>query len=508
MSTVARPASGEAGLATLAAPLLAAVLLFAPLIKGGNRPLPLLVLELAAVALLVLAAMHPRHVAQAIPRLLLFAIIAMVALPLLQLVPLPASFWSSLPGHETYLSALKAIGADAAAEQPLSLLPRATELAWLALLPPVAVFLATAALPDETLKGLVRVFIVMALFQALVSLAQYGTGSVAVLWYVEGLHDRSGVGTYANRDHLAGLLEMALPLVLALFAASIHPQASSRSRHRSHSRTRGGSKKTSSLLTHDLKFNRAAMLGAASLAILVGLIFTRSRTGVALAMLAVLLCTVAFARRIGGEKSMRFVTVFGAVVLGIALEIGLAPVLGRFAQQNITADLRWSIFSGTLAGIGEFFPLGSGIGTFPEVFRRFQPGDVGQFVNHAHNDYLEWLFEGGLAAAAIVLVVLAAYLRRWPQLWRSDRWSQLRFLQVASGISLLLLGLHGLIDFNLHIPANAIYFAFLAGLFFHREAEREEAPRAERAARAEKRHEGPVMPIPAPAASVRNPFAD
>ena len=225
-------------------------------------------------------------------------------------------------------------------------------------------------------------------------------------------------------------------------------------------------------------------------------------------MLAVLLCTVAFARRIGGEKSMRFVTVFGAVVLGIALEIGLAPVLGRFAQQNITADLRWSIFSGTLAGIGEFFPLGSGIGTFPEVFRRFQPGDVGQFVNHAHNDYLEWLFEGGLAAAAIVLVVLAAYLRRWPQLWRSDRWSQLRFLQVASGISLLLLGLHGLIDFNLHIPANAIYFAFLAGLFFHREAEREEAPRAERAARAEKRHEGPVMPIPAPAASVRNPFAD
>jgi O-antigen ligase len=504
MSTVARSASAEAGLATLAGPLLAALLLLAPLIKGGNRPLPLLVLELAAVALLVLVAMHPRDVVRAVPRLLIFAIIAMVALPLLQLVPLPAAWWSMLPGHETYLNALRAIGADVTADQPLSLLPRATEMAWLALLPPVAVFLTTTSLSDEALKGLVRVFVIVALFQALLGLAQYGTGSVAVLWYVEGLPERSGIGTYANRDHLAGLLEMALPLVLALFAASIHPRALRRSRHRGHSR----SSKGPSLLSQDLKFNRAAVLGAASLAIVVGLVFTRSRTGVALAMLGVLLCTVAFARRIGGEKSMRFVTVFGAIALAVVLEIGLAPVLARFAQQNIAADARWSIFSGTLAGIGEFFPLGSGVGTFPEVFRRFQPGDVDHFVNHAHNDYLEWLFEGGIVAALIVLVVLAAYLRRWPQLWRTERWSQLRFLQVASGISLLLLGLHGLIDFNLHIPANAIYFAFLAGLFFHREAEREEAPRAERAARAEKRHDGPVMPIPAPAASVRNPFAE
>ena len=138
----------------------------------------------------------------------------------------------------------------------------------------------------------------------------------------------------------------------------------------------------------------------------------------------------------------------------------------RQTDQTLLEDSRWPIYSATLDGIGEFFPLGSGIGTFPEVFRRFQPGDVPLFVNHAHNDYLEWLFEGGLFAGALVAVFLVLYALRWPQLWTQERWSLLRYLQVGAGIGLLLLGLRGLVDFNLHIPANAIYFAFLAGLFF------------------------------------------
>ena len=93
------------------------------------------------------------------------------------------------------------------------------------------------------------------------------------------------------------------------------------------------------------------------------------------------------------------------------------------------------------------------------MFRRFQPGDVPYFVNHAHNDYLEWLFEGGLVAAALMLVFLTLYVLRWREIWPSgeERWAPISFVRIAAGIGLLLMGLHGLVDFNLHIPANAVF---------------------------------------------------
>jgi O-antigen ligase len=220
-----------------------------------------------------------------------------------------------------------------------------------------------------------------------------------------------------------------------------------------------------------------ALIAAGCLAIIIGLIFSRSRTGLALGMLGILASTLVFARRMGTERSVRMATIVIAVVVTLGAEIGLAPVLERFTNENVAADLRWSMYSGTITGIGEFFPLGSGIGTFPDVFRRFQPGDIGQFVNNAHDDYLEWAFEGGIPGVALVLTFLVFYIRRWPQVWRAQGWSRLRYLQAAAGIGLALMGLHTFIDFNLHIPANQIYFAFLAAVFFHRETE---VPRLER----------------------------
>jgi O-antigen ligase len=225
------------------------------------------------------------------------------------------------------------------------------------------------------------------------------------------------------------------------------------------------------------KGNQMALIAAGCLAIVVGLIFSRSRTGLALGMLGILASTLVFARRMGAERSMRMASIVLAIVVALGAEIGLTPVLERFTNENVAADLRWSMYSGTITGIGQFFPMGSGIGTFPDVFRRFQPGDIGQFVNNAHDDYLEWAFEGGIPALALVLIFLAFYIRRWPPVWRAQRWSRLRYLQAGAGIALALMGLHTFIDFNLHIPANQIYFAFLAAAFFHRETE---TPRVER----------------------------
>lgn len=496
MSLPSRPASTEAGFDFLGLALLAAVLVFAPLIMGGNRPIPLLVLELSALLLLALVVRRPAFLDQLHPGFLV-ALGLFVLLPLLQLVPLPESAWAALPGRESYAGMLAALfGAEAVGSRGLSLVPYATEAAWLTLLPPLAVFLLAIGLPDSRLKQAVYVFLGVAGGQAVLGLAQYGTGSSAVLWTGPGLAVQNAYGTYASYDHLAGLLAMALPIVLGMLAYHWHGVRQRARRY--HGKNLRG--RLARFFSQEAGVNRTLVFGTLSLAILLGLIFTRSRTGIALAMLGILLAALLFGRRLGGRVS-GITTVLGVLGIALALEIGLAPVLQRFGM-DMTADARWSIFAGTLDAIREFMPLGSGVGTFPEIFRRFQPGDIsGIFVNHAHNDYLEWLAEAGLVGGVLALAFLCFYAWGWRRVWRKDDWNALRFMQAGAGVALLLLMLHGLVDFNLHIPANAIYFAFLAAVFLHRQ--QAPAPRSRR----ESAPQSAAEPAPRPApARLPNPF--
>lgn len=509
-STTVRPASNEAGLSFSGVAFLVAILAFAPLIKGGNRPFPLLILELAAIGLLCILLVRP-HFRQRLSRAALIALAALVALPVVQLIPIPESIWALLPGRDYYLGALKAVGVEPA-HRSMSLIPNATESAWLVLLLPVSVFLATVATDKSRLKDLVNLFIGLALLQAIIGLAQFGTGSLTIFWPEEGARFAgvSAHGTYANSDHLAGLLEMALPVVLGLLVANVRLGRSDKVRSTQRPNIR---QRLSRLFTSGIRFNLVAIYLAAGLGILLGIVFSRSRTGIALAMLGILLCALIFGSHLGGRRSTRVITIFTVIGSALALEIGLAPVLARFASQGVTDPYRWSIYIGTLQGIWEFFPTGSGFGTYPSVFRRFHPGDVPQFVNHAHNDYLEWIFEGGVPAALLMFALLTFYLLRWREIWpREENWSPYSFMRISAGIGLFLIGLHGFIDFNLHIPANAVYFAFLAGVFFHpetpsRQAQAAPLPKAPVVATPEP---SPVMvsgPPPEPA-QIRNPFAD
>ena len=109
---------------------LVALVVAAPLYKGGNRALPLLALELAAIALLfALALRRARGVPYPpLPRLVVAALAILVLYPLLQLVPLPESWWRALPGRRDYAALIDAFaGPDAGgASRAISLVPAAT----------------------------------------------------------------------------------------------------------------------------------------------------------------------------------------------------------------------------------------------------------------------------------------------------------------------------------------------------------------------------------------------
>jgi len=438
---------------------LVAFVLAAPLYKGGNRALPLLALELAAIALLfAIALRRARGVPYPpLPRLVVAALAILVLYPLLQLVPLPESWWRALPGRGDYAVLIDAFaGPDAGgASRAISLVPAATRYGWLAMLPPLAAMLAVRALAPGQVVTLLAAMTVLAGLQGLVGLLQVAGGEGSILYL--GNRDTYGTatGTFVNRNHLAAMLAMTLPVVVGLVLYQ-------RRRGR-----RGGLWLDAS--GANLVAQRAIVFASAAL-VLLCLVFTRSRAGIAFALVGLASSSILLARARVGASHARLV-VGGLVVVGLALAalIGLAPVLERMepGELRLSGEGRLALYAATLRAAIEFLPFGSGLSTYAAVFPRFQHDVGGAYYDYAHNDYLQLVVETGLAGAAAIALLVAAYAGRMIGLARRGSDRSFTLLQIAAGVGLLPVVLHGTVDFALHMPGNAVWFAALAGVMLH-----------------------------------------
>ena len=436
--------------------------LAAPLVKGGNRALPLLLLELASAAFLVVTVVAPGARVQ-IPWALWTAIAILVIYPLVQLLPLPASLWAALPGHDAYVQMAQPIAnADGSGSwRALSVIPSATEYGWLALLPPLACLFATLRLTSEQVTRLLLAMVVFAGLEALLGLLQVGAGAESVFYFRTERAVGTAVGTFANRNHFAGLLAMTLPVVVGLLSFNIrHERRRHRHKHRFNVNVN--------------VFSQGALLFATAVLILLGLAFSRSRAGIATALIGLGCSSYLLVRARGGVRHAH-VVVAAIVAVGIllALAIGVAPIIERLTaeQLELSAQDRLNIYMASVRAGLAFLPFGSGLSTFPSVFPQFQTTALAGFVNYAHNDYLQAFVEMGLVAAVGVGFGLVAYINRLGALVRLEVGRSFTIVQIAAGIGLLPMLVHSLFDFGLHIPAVAMWFGTLAGVLFHRGAE-------------------------------------
>lgn len=417
------------------------MLLFAPLIRGGNTALALMVLESISLCILFCLFWWRLHY-NSFPHTIGWFLGLGIGLATLYLIPLPESLWRTLPGRELYTEVYDWLAREKHLNMhlALSLIPGNTLYSLLALLPPLAIFLAVGSLDGRQTCYITYLFLLVAGLQAAIGLTQYAAG-----------YTSSASGTYPSRDHFVAFMEMAFPVAMGLTAYSIGRQPG----HHDH-----GSSQM------ETKLNSTLFFASITLLLLLAGIFSRSRAGVALMMLGILLSSLVFARHIGGKRSATLTTTLITIGLGIAGSIGLIPVLNRFVQSNPVEDLRFELFNTVLVGIRQFLPFGSGPGTFADVYRALQPrGQTEGFVNNAHNDYLELLFDTGSVGAVVIIAFFILYISGWVRL-SGQEWRQKRFIKMGAGIGMLLLLLHAFADFNFHIPANLLFFAFLAGLFF------------------------------------------
>lgn len=413
-------------------------------------------IEILGLLLLALVMFIPR----ALNPLKQIPLILLLLLPMMQLIPIPFLWWQDLTGRSFYAAMMKASGI-LPTFLPLSLVPSTTIASLIMILVCVAVILAVMVKPYQKLKTWAYLALGVATLEATLGLMQYGKGPLSLLRFGPGFGTPSAVGTFTNRDHLAGLLEMVLPLGIALVLASFKGD-----------RYQNLVDAWQSKLAR-LKFNAAFFFMGATIIVMLGIIFTQSRTGIFLMLFGIFLSCLIFASHLGFKKTSNFGLMAFVIALLVALEVGLIPILSRFMLEDPFADLRWPMANATIESIPYFFPWGSGMGTFGEVFQRFQTQALnGFYIDHPHNDILEFAFEGGLLAMIIMATFFLAYLRRWWQFWPRGRWEGYHFIQAGAGIAIFLMMLHSIVDFNLHVPANLIYFALMIGLFFHKGPEK------------------------------------
>lgn len=445
-------------------PLAAFLLLFAPLVRGGNRPLPLMALEGAAILALVLASLTASKSAlRSVPATLWWGMAILLVAPVVQLVPLPWAWWTGLPGHEPYARALEAAGAiPTQGAHALSMNARATEYAWLALLPCLAIFVIVQLLDRRRVRRLVMLFVLVAVAEATLGIMQLGAPAGSLLHLGNPYSAGASTGTYVNKNHFAGLMAMALPMLMALWAAEVLPPTGPKGEVlRDHPRNR------------DVKLARRLLLSVFVLAVVLALLFTRSRAGIGCGLAVLAAASMSLVWNAGSIHARVILGLIAALALALGAYIGLTPVLERFTAEEISLSYagRVRIAAGTLAAGIDFLPFGSGLGTFADVFERYQLESFPGYIDHAHNDYAEAFLELGVAGIAAIALLMAAYVVRWRRLLTRRLSRSLGYLRVGAGLGMLALIVHGAFDFNFHIPANAICFSFLAAVFFFTPAE-------------------------------------
>jgi O-antigen ligase len=422
-------------------PMAAGLLALCLVLGGGQGTIGDALCQALAAALILLTLWRSEtEVGARLPRAAWLAALPLV-LPLLQLLPIPEALWLSTPARAAIDAQLAVAGLEPGTR--LALAPYGTETALAWLLPAVALFLATLTFDATQRLRLVAIFIGVTLVAIVLGVAQLAGGVDSPLYFYAMTNNGSAVGFFANRNHFASQLAVALPFLMIGTA-------------------------TWWTLRRDADESAWLWLVAGiglSVLVILALALVQSRAGLLLGMVGIALVLPALlgTRRRRGTK--RLVAVSFALGMLVSVQFALFGVLQRFEVDPLE-DARFRFAGLTMQAAQEHAPLGAGLGAFR---RAFEPYDVESpmnvYINHAHNDYAELWLEARWLALALALPLAIAFLAGAWRAWRRhDEGPRERLLARAASIGLLLLALHSFADYPLRTSAMLATAGLLAAL--------------------------------------------
>lgn len=425
----------------------ASLLLLAPLPFGSVQPGYVLAIELIAAALGLLAILligRDEEARQSVPRAALAVCGVVIALGIFQIIPWP--FWIAEkfnPTAELVRPLIPYLGLDHPPAVTWSVAAPETTDAMLRFIAYVLIGLACAVAYNDAAsrRRFAIVLVIAAVFQAVYGSGEYLSGRQHIFAFAKKHYLDSATGTFINRNHFATFLALAVPfsLALALRPAGRVPHPRAWRARLLYLASRDGAVQVVAIATFSL--------------IWLGLLLSHSRAGLIASLIAGGIVLYRFRRSPGA----RWVGLAGAMVLAVLLTTQIARAPG---ERFLALESDLAVSGGRLDvwrdgfGLVKSRPvLGWGFGAFEPAFEMVKSEQISERYDHAHNDWLEWLIEGGCVSLAAAMIVFIASLRSGTSSGTAD---PMTWAPVAA---LVALAVHGFWDFSLRIPAVALVAA-------------------------------------------------
>jgi O-antigen ligase len=288
------------------------------------------------------------------------------------------------------------------------------------------------------LYRLVWFLILMCFGVSLLGIIQHFTSEGTIYWLRALRSGGDPFGPYVNRNHFAGFVELTLPVGLAM------------------------------LIFRGLRRDLYPLASLLTIIPIGALILSGSRGGiVSFGFEVAVLWLLAKTRR--GPEGPRLTALAIVALAAVALIawLGAGKAIERFSMVRpgeVTIDRRFTMSQGG-AHIFEDHPVkGAGLGALVAVYPRYEILYDGKLVDHVHNDYMEMLAETGVLGGLCGLAFLWILFREAKSCYIAEQGHFSRALHAGAVTALCGILLHSFVDFNLHIPANALLFLLQAYL--------------------------------------------
>jgi O-antigen ligase len=300
-------------------------------------------------------------------------------------------------------------------------------------------FLAAEAFPTAGKRQqLAWMLVALTFLVSLFGILQYFTFNGKLYWFRPLPPGATApFGSYVNANHFAGFAEMTMPFGIAM------------------------------ALSGAIQREKLALISLCAVLPLAALVLCGSRGGLASCFAELALLGFLVGRRGGGKKLLLTAASLGLAACLLVLWLGPGRIITRLSTlspEGISDDRRVSLFNDTWNIFLNHRWTGTGLGTLQTAYPGYATFYDGLIVDHTHNDYLELLADTGIIGGLCGLGFLAILLTQARNNLRVAVTPMARSFYVGASSACVGLLAHSFVDFNLHIPANALLFLLLASL--------------------------------------------
>ncbi|MBV2132939.1 O-antigen ligase family protein [Pseudomonas sp. MAP12] len=313
----------------------------------------------------------------------------------------------------------------------------------------------------KRLTWLLGALVVSGTFQAFYGAFMTLSGVEWLLATAKTSYTGDATGTFVNRNHLAGYLEITLACGIGLLMALRD----------------GRPFRWVNLL--EMLMGAKARLRLALVVMVIALVMTHSRGGNAAFFTALMVIGGIFVLR-DKDNRLRNSLILASILLIDVLVISQYFGLERLKDRMLNTRLNDVVVSGEVVQqaneirddvfryaipLAQDKPLiGQGAGSFESVFPKYPGEDIRLHFDHAHNDYLQFAIEYGLLGCLPLLAfVLLALWQALQALWRRESLYR-SGVGFGAAMGIIAIAIHSLTDFNLQIPANAATLVVLCAI--------------------------------------------